>query len=578
MARKLSAITPRRLILAIAVGALLVAVQVSAESPVQVSEAANVIENPFVSSQSATQPEPQAQPKSHVGSEPKMPRRLAANYQNPFAASAKAPPVDTSLRPGPVSRWRRPTLPGEEVSAVKSAVLARPHGEPDWPTWDMLPPAEDLRHRATAHGIESDPTFYSRLTASVGTIQFTPKPLTQPGWLTEFDEPIATDSDSIPVDPALFDSPLVAIEAANQAATQLAAHADRAGLVANAFAIDPIDAAPSAGVALGVGADSVDTPAGWLEQAQNAAAKANSAEDLSAVIEMCDRGLRSSPDGKLTSSLRRLAAWAHNRRGEIRADADQPEDALRDFQAAIALDSSCSLAIHNRAVTFAQQNEFDAALRDFNRVIELNPGLAVAYRNRAELLAATDRIEEAIADYSQAIEGLPNDPHLYRGRGYAFQRLGQFSKALADYNRAIEMAPNDAEIFTMRGNLAAEQGDYRRAIKDFRRALSVDAASAEAHRSLAWLLATCPNSNYQNSEQAVAAAERAASLAANDYMILDTLAAALASAGEFERAIEIERQAIANAPPEMAAAFDERLALYQHGQAFRSGPTREGSR
>ena len=96
----------------------------------------------------------------------------------------------------------------------------------------------------------------------------------------------------------------------------------------------------------------------------------------------------------------------------LSAEAEEPrtegmEDALTDFQSAISLDPKCSLAIHNRAVTLAQQNQFAAALRDFNRVIELNPGLAVAYRNRAELLAALGRMNEALSDYNQALESLP---------------------------------------------------------------------------------------------------------------------------------------------------------------------------
>ena len=109
------------------------------------------------------------------------------------------------------------------------------------------------------------------------------------------------------------------------------------------------------------------------------------------------------------------------------------------------MDPNCSLAIHNRAVTFAQRNQFAAALRDFNRVIELNPGLAVAYRNRAELLAALGRMEEAVADYNQAIASCPKMRHCFRARAHAYQRLGDFTHATADINRAIQIAPHDPE-------------------------------------------------------------------------------------------------------------------------------------
>jgi tetratricopeptide (TPR) repeat protein len=118
----------------------------------------------------------------------------------------------------------------------------------------------------------------------------------------------------------------------------------------------------------------------------------------------------------------------------------------------------------------------------------------------------------------------------------------------------------------------AERGDYQRAIADFRQAISIDAQSAEAHRSLAWLLATCPDQRYRNSRQALASAERAAQLAApGDAIVLDALAAAHANAGQFDRAIRYQQEAIVNVPGDFAGPLQERLALYQGRRPFRNG-------
>src|SRR5262249_31402123 len=105
----------------------------------------------------------------------------------------------------------------------------------------------------------------------------------------------------------------------------------------------------------------------------------------------------------------------------------------------------------------------------------------------------------------------------------------------------------------------------------FRQAISKDPNWAEAYRSLAWLEATCPNPTFQNPQEAIATAERAAKLAQTaDYLILDTLAAAHASAGRFDKASEIQRQAVACAPPEMASSLRQRFDLYRSGRAFRN--------
>jgi serine/threonine-protein kinase len=292
---------------------------------------------------------------------------------------------------------------------------------------------------------------------------------------------------------------------------------------------------------------------------------------MTIVIEYCQRGLAGGPPHELALALRRLAAWAHNRRGELRNDARERRDALSDFQDAIRLDPNCWSAIHNRGITLAQQAQPSAALRDFNRVLELNPGLAVASRNRAELLASLGRMEEAVRDYSQALRQMPEDASIYRARGNAWQRLGAYDKALADLNRSLSLLPDQADVYTQRGNLSAEMGNFDQALSNYQQALRIDSNWVEAHRSLAWLLSTCPDPNFRDRERALVEADQAKQLAPQvNYFVLDTLAAAHANAERFDDAVRLQQQAISFAPPEVIAPFEERLALYQRRKPFRT--------
>jgi len=317
--------------------------------------------------------------------------------------------------------------------------------------------------------------------------------------------------------------------------------------------------------------DYTDSPDGWLAQAKDAVHSAQSIEDLSAAIDLCQRVVVASPTADLGASARRLAAWAHNRRGELYIDAGRTDDALNEFQEAVASDPQNSLAIHNRAVTLAQQNEFDAALVDFNRVIELNPGLAIAYHNRAELLAAQGKMDEAVSDYTRAIDTVSDDAELYRARAHALQQLGRFEQALADLDSSIRLAPKEAQGYTQRGNLLADRGEYERALEDLEQSLAINPKMAETHRALAWVKATCPQDRYRDAYQALGAAKKAVKLSPqDDYLALDALAAAHANAGEFDKAIETQRQAISNAPADAAEPMQSRLNLYEQHQPYRS--------
>ena len=148
---------------------------------------------------------------------------------------------------------------------------------------------------------------------------------------------------------------------------------------------------------------------------------------------------------------------------------------------------------------------------------------------------------------------MPDDATLLRARAHAYQRLGDFTHAAADIDRAIEFAPHDPDALTQRGNLAAEQGKFEQAQEDFRQAIAIDPNWAEAYRSLAWLQATCPDRQFRNPQQAIAAAEQAAQLSPpDDYLILDTLAAAHACGGQFDQAVQFEEKALAAAPRELS--------------------------
>jgi tetratricopeptide (TPR) repeat protein len=691
MARTLSHIARCATLILVATLASLASSHVRAENEVELTPPAGEVENPFRASRLHKQEQgstpkveeptipgepasesegPKPKPEEPAVERPAKPQesppepqiihRPPITYQNPFAGMSKLPPNDASLRPGPITRWKRPAIQHEEHSPIKSAVLSseaadatatatilspldairfppkpltqpsslaapscvlRPNSvdsptlsaafnepiaavsmaqqsaiivpalapplfpaitpaAPPAPAAQPAPTSTPVAEDAGAHVASTEVNDATRPTAPTplpDAVRLTPKSLLQPSSLTS-QSVLRPNGADPPTLSAAFTQP-IAVNLGQQAhaAAPAAEHAaEHAASIASAFDVDltkfvsapPADAPP-------IATESTETADSWYKQAQHAASNANSCDDFSAVIELCERGMRSEPDEKLSASLRRLSAWAHNRRGELHDDAGEADASLSDFQAAIALDPNCSLAIHNRAVSLAQQSQYEAALRDFNRVIELNPGLAVAYRNRAELLAAIGRMDEAVADYSHAIEGLPDNPQLYRGRAYANQRLGHFHEASADLNRALDIDPNEAEALTQRGNLAAEQGDFAQAAKSFQRAIAAAPNGPDAHRSLAWLLATCPDPEVYNPQQAVAVAVQAVKLSPDgDYLVLDTLATARASAGQFKQAIEIEQKAVAAAPPELALALKQRLDFYHRGIAYRPATSR----
>ena len=85
-------------------------------------------------------------------------------------------------------------------------------------------------------------------------------------------------------------------------------------------------------------------------------------------------------------------------------------------------------------------------------------------------------------------------------------------------------------------------------------------------------MATCPDDRYRNSQLALEAAEKAIKLDGRaDFKYLDTLAAAYANAGEFDKAKHTIAEAIRIAPKERIAPIQHRQELYQRNESYRQG-------
>jgi tetratricopeptide (TPR) repeat protein len=310
-----------------------------------------------------------------------------------------------------------------------------------------------------------------------------------------------------------------------------------------------------------------------LARAHKAAATAKTEAEFSEIITTCQRIRTDQATSEETAFGRQLASWAMNRRGQLRAGAGRTSEALADFDIAIRLDAKCWRAIHNRGVLAAQAGQLEAAFDDFQQTIDLNPNYAKAYSNRAALFVLAGELEQALADYERAAELDPKLAIAHRGCGRTCHMLGRTNEALEHFDAAVELTPIDASSLTSRGDLLTDLGYYSDAAADYDRALEVNGKHAEACRSSAWLLATCPDETVRNPELALRRAELAGRLERNpSALTYDTFAAAQASVGDFGSAVNSIRRAIELSPPSERGAYQDRLHLYQQSTAYTISP------
>jgi tetratricopeptide (TPR) repeat protein len=322
-----------------------------------------------------------------------------------------------------------------------------------------------------------------------------------------------------------------------------------------------------------------------IDQAYQKTKKAKTVSDLTTIIELCQRAQQADATESQRKYLAQLLGWSHNKRGEaiieqslaaLQGD-DQPQaialdaKALADFEKSVRYEPKKWKSLHNRGVGYALIDEFVKAIEDFDAVIKLKPEYTNAWFNRAEIRYELDQLDLAIEDYTEVIQRVPGDFGAYTGRGHANFRAGRIRVALDDYEYAANLNPSNADALVNRGRARQKLGLWELAAEDFREAIERDGKSAPAFREAAWLMATCPDARYRNQKLGLHAAKKAVELAAVDALTaqhLDTLAAALANAGQFEEAQARQKQALQRATAEEAPELQRRLALYKGGEPY----------
>jgi tetratricopeptide (TPR) repeat protein len=215
--------------------------------------------------------------------------------------------------------------------------------------------------------------------------------------------------------------------------------------------------------------------------------------------------------------------------------------------------------------------DLDGAISDFNQAIQLNPKDATAYGLRGKAFSDKGKLDKAVADLTQALRLNPKDALAYQNRGYVSFKKGEWESAMCDLDAAIRLDPKLAVAYSNRGSTYSRMGQYTKALGDLNEGIRLAPTDGKAYNSLAWLLATCPETSIRNGTKAVEAAKKACELEGwKTWYCIGTLGAAYAESGDFERAISFQKQAMKmpGVTDSERADAEKRLILFQQGKPY----------
>jgi tetratricopeptide (TPR) repeat protein len=298
-------------------------------------------------------------------------------------------------------------------------------------------------------------------------------------------------------------------------------------------------------------------------------------------------------------------AEAHNNLGSIMQTQGRFDEAISHFRQALQLDSGYAEPHYNLGSIMQAHGRLDEAISHYRQALQLKPDHAKAHSNLATALSAQDKLDEAISHFRQSLRIAPDSARTHNNMGHALKLQGKLDEAISHYRQALQVDPNYAPAHNNLGNALRTQFKFNEAVNHFQQALRIAPNSAKTHNNLAnvltttgqldealkhsreavrlkpdylaplnriaKILATHPDPKLRDANQAIELAERAAKLTKyQNPTILDTLAAAYAAAGQFDRAVTTAQAALTLASAaqadELANRIRKRLELYRQAK------------
>lgn len=163
------------------------------------------------------------------------------------------------------------------------------------------------------------------------------------------------------------------------------------------------------------------------------------------------------------------------------------QEAIKDLDAANALDPTNRDILRRRLDVLLRTENFDRALLDCDTLIGMNQGDAEAHSLRCFVLGNKGEFDEAMLACDTAISFDKNYSKAYLYRGLLWDSSENPGKARADYSNAVNLGDKFARL--TRARFLLRQGKPREAIADLNDVLQDDPSNWDLYvdRGAAWL-------------------------------------------------------------------------------------------
>ena len=239
-------------------------------------------------------------------------------------------------------------------------------------------------------------------------------------------------------------------------------------------------------------------------------------------------------------------SWlGHTNLGALLGKAGREQEALAHLEQALALNPNVAETHNGLSATYLGTGRVEDAVTHARQALKIDPRNAEAHGNLGAALLQSGRVTEAISHLQESINLDPTYVEVQSNLGYAFAQVGKMTESVATLEKAIQLEHDYPQAHYNLANTFLHLGRTAEALGELQATFEIDPNDAEARNNAAWIMATSPDADIRNGAKALELAQSANELTGyRNPVIVATLAAAQASAGDFPAARKTAEQAL----------------------------------
>jgi serine/threonine protein kinase/tetratricopeptide (TPR) repeat protein len=244
--------------------------------------------------------------------------------------------------------------------------------------------------------------------------------------------------------------------------------------------------------------------------------------------------------------------------GELRRSMGRFDDAIKEYNAALAQQATNAEAILGLAETYKAKGKLPEAEAAYKKSIALTPNYWSGYNKLGGFYANHGRPSDGISMFQKVVELSPDNLRGYNNLGAMYERLGRYDEAVQVFSKSIAKRPTD-QAYSNLGTCYYFLGRYADAAVAFERA-----AKLVPKRQVIWLnlgdaYRWVPGAEAKAAaayDEAIGLAKTDLQLNAADNVTRARLAACLAKRGDLRSATRQISRAVSDDPTDINVMYN----------------------